>query len=282
MREPRLAEAPTTPCTTLAACLAAVLDLPLSDVPQFRADQDPATGWQVARWLGGLGLGLVRVADTHSFAWAGPWIGRVAAPGAADRLAVVMFGVPSGVLWDPSGVTGTGGWQLVDGFVVAALDIAGARPPRVEAPSGTGTVEGIWVAADAGAPAISRLEIEATPAGLAGDRHVRGTGTFPSGLPGSALTLIQAEVCDGFDPPLAPHEHRRNVVTRRIELNGLVGRDFEIGTVRCRGMRLCEPCLVVERYAGPSVLRALVHRGGLRADILAGGTFRVGDAVRVA
>ena len=109
-----------------------------------------------------------------------------------------------------------------------------------------------------------------------------GTGTFPSGMPGSALTLIEAEVCESFDPPLEPSQHRRNVVTRGIDLNGLVGREFTIGEVRCRGMRLCEPCTVVQRHAGRPVLRALVHRGGLRADILADGEIRVGDSIRVA
>jgi MOSC domain-containing protein YiiM len=99
-------------------------------------------------------------------------------------------------------------------------------------------------------------------------------------MPGSALTMIEAEVCESFDPPLEAGEHRRNVVTRGIDLNGLVGHEFMIGEVRCRGMRLCEPCTVVQRYAGRPVLRALVHRGGLRADILADGEIRVGDPVR--
>lgn len=116
--------------------------------------------------------------------------------------------------------------------------------------------------------------------GLQGDRHVAGTGTFPSGLPGSALTLVEAEVCESFDPPLAPDEHRRNVITRGVELNRLVGHEFSVGEVRCRGMRLCEPCTVVQRYAGRPVLRELVHRGGLRADILQDGVISVGDAVR--
>ena len=116
--------------------------------------------------------------------------------------------------------------------------------------------------------------------GLEGDRHVAGTGTFPSGMPGSALTMIEAEVCESFDPPLEPGEHRRNVITRGIDLNALVGHEFLIGDVPCRGMRLCEPCTVVQRYAGRPVLRALVHRGGLRADILRDGTMRVGDPVR--
>jgi MOSC domain-containing protein YiiM len=92
--------------------------------------------------------------------------------------------------------------------------------------------------------------------------------------------MIEAEVCESFDPPLDPSEHRRNVVTRGIDLNALVGREFSIGEVRCRGMRLCEPCTVVQRYVGRPVLRALVHRGGLRADIVGDGHIRLGDPVR--
>ena len=81
-------------------------------------------------------------------------------------------------------------------------------------------------------------------------------------------------------PPLTADQHRRNVVVRGLDLNRLVGHEFQIGSVRCRGMRLCEPCTVVQRYAGRPVLRDLVHRGGLRADILADGEIHVGDTVR--
>jgi hypothetical protein len=200
---------------TFAACLATILELPLEELPDIPPGEDVA-GWRVSRWLGGLGLGLVKVSDPPSFSWAGPWIGRVLPFGAVDHRAVVMYGVPSGVAWDPSGVT-----------------------------------------------------------------DVTGHATFPSGLPGSALTLIEREVCDSFTPPLGPGEHRRNVVTGGIDLNGLVGREFAMGDVRCRGMRLCEPCTVIERYASRPVLRPLVHRGGLRADILDDGVIRVGDPVRV-
>jgi MOSC domain-containing protein YiiM len=89
-------------------------------------------------------------------------------------------------------------------------------------------------------------------------------------------------VCESFDPRLEPSEHRRNIITRGIDLNGLVGLEFSVGEVRCRGMRLCEPCTVVQRYAGRPVLRALVHRGGLRADILSEGTIKIGDPIRTA
>jgi MOSC domain-containing protein YiiM len=191
-----------------------------------------------------------------------------------------MYGVPSGVVWDPSGAAAEGG-ELDGGYVVAAQDVALAPPLLPEAPQATGAVEAIFVAGDAGAPAQSLQSARALAGqGIEGDRHVAGTGTFPSGLPGSALTLIEAEVCESFTPPLDASEHRRNVVTRGIDLNALVGHDFLLGSVRCRGMRLCEPCTVIERYATRPLLRPLVHRGGLRADIVEDGVLKVGDDVR--
>jgi MOSC domain-containing protein YiiM len=280
VREVTLPDRARSPAATFAACLATLLELPLAEVPEAPPGEDVA-GWRITRWLGGLGVGLVPVANAGSFAWAGPWIGLVLPAGGGEPHAVVMYGVPAGVVWDPSGVADGDGWTLAGGFVVSALDIALARPRLPDAPVTTGTVEAIFVAPEAGAAATAVEAVRALPAlGLDGDRHVVGTGTFPSGLPGSALTLIEAEVCESFAPALAADEHRRNVVTRGIDLNALVGHEFTVGAVRCRGMRLCEPCTVVERYAERPVLRALVHRGGLRADILEEGELRVGDPVR--
>ena len=265
---------------SFAACLATVLELPLVDVPHAPADQDPALGWTTSRWLGGLGLGVVPIANPQTFSWPGPWIARIRTPGASERRCVVMFGVPSGVVWDPADRGSVESEWIEDGFLIAAGDIALARPAAPAGPAGTGTLEGIFVSPSAGEPTRSLDRVRALAgSGLEGDRHVTGDGTFPSGLPGSALTLIDAEVCQSFDPPLVPDEHRRNLVTRGIDLNALVGRDFRIGNLRCRGMRLCEPCTVAQRYAGRPVLRALVHRGGLRADILEDGVAAVGDEI---
>ncbi len=261
------------------ACLATILELPLNEVPQV-AEGEHVAGWRVMRWLGQLGLGLVPVASAAGFSWAGPWIAFIQPPGRGPRKCVVMYGVPSGVVWDLAGVTREEGWRIEDGFVVSALDIALARPPRPSPPTSSGSVEAILVAVTAGAPPQAVGTIRALAGrGLDGDRHVTGKGTFPSGLPGSALTLIEAEVCESFTPPLDGGEHRRNIVTRGIDLNALVGHEFEIGEVRCRGMRLCEPCTVVEGYASRPVLRPLVHRGGLRADVLADGVIRMGDRI---
>lgn len=270
-----------TPATaSLRACVATVVELPAEDVPEPRPGENPALGFTLSRWLGGRGLGIARVADPASFAWAGPWIARLG--GVDGGRYVVMYGVPSGVVWDPVGGPPVEQAGLEDGFLIAAGDIALALPELPGPPAGDGSVVGVYVARSAGEPARSLTQERALAGlGLDGDRHAAGTGTFPSGVSGSALTLIAAEVCESFDPPLGPDDHRRNLVTRGIDLNGLVGREFLVGEVRCAGRRLCEPCTVVQRYAGRPVLRALVHRGGLRADILTDGTIRVGDPVRV-
>ena len=267
-----------TPGATFQACVATILEVALDDVP-LPPPGEEVSGWRISRWLGGLGLGLVPVLDPPAFAWPGPWIGLVRSPEGEER-AVVMYGNPSGVAWDPSGGAAHS-WALARGFVIAAADIALARPALPEAPTATGTIVALFVSPEAGAPSSSPESVPALAgSGLDGDRHVTGLGTFPSGLPGSALTLIEAEVCESFDPPLSGDDHRRNVVTRGIDLNRLVGHEFLLGAVRCRGMRLCEPCTVIDGYAGRPLLRPLVHRGGLRADILRDGTLHVGDPVR--
>lgn len=262
--------------------MATILELRFEDLPEVPAGKDPATGSILGRWLGSLGLGLARIAEPAAFSWAGPWIARLETPPRNDARYVVMYGVPSGLVWDPAGVGGADD-RIVGGFLLAASDIATAKPAPPSGPLTTGTVETICIAHSAGAE-LQLLDAARALGGrgLEGDRHVLGTGTFPSGVPGSGLTLIEAEVCESFDPRLMPDEHRRNIVTRGIDLNGLLGRRFTIGQVACRGMRLCEPCRVVDGYAGRPILRALVHRGGLRADILQGGEIRVGDPVQAA
>jgi hypothetical protein len=280
MKETRLTEQRLPPeQRSFLACLATILELASEQLPQLPSEDDPANSWYVSRWLGGHGLGLVPVAEPATFAWAGPWIARVA-PSKAERRYVVMYGVPSGIVWDPEGNDAAP--NTIDaGFVVAASDIALALPAATAAPATTGIVAAIHIAAAAGEPTQTLQDARALAGqGLAGDRHVAGTGTFPSNLPGSALTLIEAEVCESFDPPLEADEHRRNLVTCGIDLNGLVGREFMVGEVRCRGMRLCEPCTVAQGYSSRPVLRALVHRGGLRADILTNGTIHSGDPVQ--
>ena len=114
--------------------------------------------------------------------------------------------------------------------------------------------------------------------GLEGEYH------FDQDDSGANLTLVAAEALEGFEAdtgiPLSHEESRRNLLTRGVDLNVLVGRRFAVGGVECEGVELCEPCRSLERRTRPGVLRGLVHRGGLRADIVAGGEIRVGDPVR--
>ncbi|MGB0093912.1 MAG: hypothetical protein WBP81_15445 [Solirubrobacteraceae bacterium] len=169
------------------ACLATILELPLEALPEPADDEDPASGWTVSRWLGGLGIGIVRLADPPSFSWPGPWIARVTAGSTDGRRSVVMYGVPSGVVWDPAGGPAIENQSIEDGFLLAAADIALALPPRAAAPTASGSLEAICVAPAAGEPTRSLGAVRALPGlGLEGDRHVVGAGTFPSGLPGSA------------------------------------------------------------------------------------------------
>jgi MOSC domain-containing protein YiiM len=148
----------------------------------------------------------------------------------------------------------------------------------------TGTVEFIYIASTASATALPVNEVRALPGvGLEGDRYALGLGTFSKPLPDRELTLIEAEAIEAlqqeYNFALAPGEARRNLVTRGVALNHLVGRDFQIGGVKVRGIRLCEPCDHLQRLTGGNVIGGLTHRGGLRAQILTAGTIRVGDPV---
>jgi MOSC domain-containing protein YiiM len=149
----------------------------------------------------------------------------------------------------------------------------------------TGTIESIYIAPAATVPTVSVKEILAIPGvGLEGDRYALRQGTFFKPEPDYELTLIEAEAVEAlkreYDVELAPGESRRNLVTRGIGLNDLVGRDFQIGEVKARGIRLCEPCDHLQRLTGRQLIQGLRHRGGLRAQILTQGTIRIGDSVR--
>ena len=256
--------------STYASCVATVIGVPAVEVP---LDPDDLRVYLAQR-----GMGLVPVADAQSFAWAGPWIARRPAQDGSGPRAVVMFGVPSGPIWDPAETTD----EVLDGVVVAALDVSVWEPPHAREP-GDGVVEAIVLAPEAAAPVTQVESAEAIPGtGLEGDRYAAGTGTFAAGRPGAALTLVDAAVLDELQAERGgPIDHRRNVVVRGTDLNALVGRRFRLGDVVCEGRRLCEPCAHLERLNDGGVLRPLVHRGGLRADIVTGGRLRVGDALRV-
>lgn len=122
--------------------------------------------------------------------------------------------------------------------------------------------------------------------GIVGDRYFSGRGTFSrklAGLPDKEITLIESEQVDEFNRMLLCHwkyrDFRRNVVTRGVDLNALEGKEFYIGDVRLRGIRLCEPCTHLGNKLGEEVVRAMVHKTGLRAQILHNGVIQVGDHV---
>jgi len=142
-----------------------------------------------------------------------------------------------------------------------------------------GRVEGIFVTPEHSAlPApVERVRAHAGR-GLEGNRYL-----FDRAEPGKALTLIAAEALERLEAEhgiaLSAAASRRNVLTRGIDVNALVGRRFTIGGVECVGVELCEPCSHLESLTVPGVLRGLVHRAGLNADILDDGEIAVGDPV---
>lgn len=153
----------------------------------------------------------------------------------------------------------------------------------------TGTVEAIYITSSAGKPMRPLSEAEAIVGqGLAGDRYLEGTGYYsnrPLADGSREITLIEAEELEGIEREtgirLAPSESRRNVLTRSVRVNKLIGKRFRMGEVVCEGIRICEPCTYLEKLTGKRVMRALVHKGGLRARIVSGGTVRVGDEILI-
>jgi len=200
-----------------------------------------------------------------------------------------MFGTPAGVVLSPAASDLVGlpltELDVVSGFVVAALDPAGCAAPPSRGLGGV--VEAVAIADAATAPMQLVPSAQALAArGLEGDRYAIKAGTFSSETAtarGYDLTLVEAEVLDELVLPdgkrLTYAEARRNIVTRGVDLNGLVGHRFLIGNVECLGQRLCEPCAHLERLTVPGTLKGLIHRGGLRADILTNGTIAAGMTI---
>jgi MOSC domain-containing protein YiiM len=149
-----------------------------------------------------------------------------------------------------------------------------------------GRIESIHIAPAAKSPMQEVPEVLAIPGvGLDGDRYARRQGTFFKPEPDFELTLIEAEAVETAQREhglkLTPGESRRNLVTRGVSLNPLVGREFRIGNVRVRGIRLCEPCSHLQALTGQPVIKALPHRAGLRAQILTEGAIHTGDPVSI-
>ena len=154
-----------------------------------------------------------------------------------------------------------------------------------------GRIVAIYTSAEPGYPMQPRDHVRAIPGrGLEGDRYFTDNGRFSQRrLPGrevTELTLIESEVIQylrfhwGLDVEEA--DSRRNLVTRAVALNDLVGSEFHVGEVRLRGASLCEPCVsLVKSPENRNLLRALAHRGGLRAHVLSEGTIMLGNRVAI-
>ncbi len=257
---------------TFSICLAEILKADLDNIPAASS----GLGLDgIGYWLAAQNLALIPVREPASFQWAGWWIGRLEG---GDGY-VVMAGTPSDVAWVPQDVI-SGSGDEIEGWVIA--------PPALKLPvrdATHGTVEAIYRYADSSLPGelipSARL---ITGVGIEGDRYALGKGHFQSeGRWGQALTLIEAEAIErlasehGVEMPVV--QARRNIVTRNIDLNSLMGKRFRIGGLLCQGSRLAEPCAWLQITTPAGMLRGLVHRGGLRADILEDGTIKHGDAI---
>jgi MOSC domain-containing protein YiiM len=147
-----------------------------------------------------------------------------------------------------------------------------------------GVVAGLYLAGGAGEPMQGVPEAQAVAGkGLEGDRYFLRAGTYTDDPKrGCQLTLIALEALLAVEQEtgtaVGPAGARRNVVTRGISLNELVGREFRAGDARLRGIRLSEPCRHLAQLSGIS-LRSLAHRSGLQAEILVSGPIRQGDPI---
>ena len=151
--------------------------------------------------------------------------------------------------------------------------------------SGPSTVMAIYIASSGAAPMRPVVSVQAVAGkGLEGDRYHRQLGTYSNETgSGREVTLVEIEAIEAlkkdYDVSLEGGQSRRNIITRGVALNHLVQRNFQIGDVVLRGTRLCEPCFHLEKLTAKGAMRGLIHRGGLRAEIIKGGTIRVGDVI---
>lgn len=146
-----------------------------------------------------------------------------------------------------------------------------------------GQVELIYIRPQPGNPLIELESVLAMPGkGLQGDYYSAGTQRKKDD-PANEVTLIEiealSEVENEHHVKLEPSETRRNIITRNVTLNQLIGKQFRVGEVTLRGIRLCEPCMHLAELTQKEVIPAFVHRGGLRAQVLTEGTIQIGDPV---
>ena len=148
-----------------------------------------------------------------------------------------------------------------------------------------GTILSIQIATNAADRLTDLQQVDAIAGmGLEGDRYYTRTGTYSNKHDESReATFIESEALDAlgkdYSVEFTGPESRRNFTTRGVALNHLVGREFRVGGAVFRGIRLCEPCTHMEKVSGKQARSGLIHRGGLRAQIVKSGLVSVGDEV---
>jgi MOSC domain-containing protein YiiM len=149
----------------------------------------------------------------------------------------------------------------------------------------TGKVIGIYIAQNRGDQTVLVDQVNVIPGlGIEGDRYSKKPSNSDGNTkPGREITLIEMEAIESMRDmdglQITPDQTRRNIVTRGIALNDLVGQLFYIGNIQLRGVRLCEPCQYLANQTDPRILSAMVHRGGLRADIVTEGIIHINDII---
>lgn len=145
---------------------------------------------------------------------------------------------------------------------------------------------GIFTALERGQPMSAHESIEVIPTGLSGDRYATGKGFYSGDTDWDAhVTLIQQEPFDELlaqhGMTIAPRDLRRNLVTKNISLKWLIGQDFQVGeTVVLRGRKAWPPCKhIIDLTGRGEAINYLAKQCGIGADVLVGGTIRVGDAI---
>ena len=270
---------------SVAACLASILELDVARVPvPGERHPQPWTVWR--QWLGQRGLGLVPIADPASFDWPGPWLAMVRASDGEGCVGAVAFGAPPGLAWSPLGGRNVRGGRRRLPDRAGRCDALGPIARRCRTRPGHGRGHR-GRAGGRGRDASGRPGLARAGRGLEGDRYFDEQGTFSNAYGrGYDLTLIEAEVLDSLDLPAGRLIPRRPAGTSSPAASTSTPSSASTSgsaTSSASAQRLCEPCAHLERLTAatgkPGALRALIHKGGLRADVLSDGEIRVGDEI---
>ena len=127
---------------------------------------------------------------------------------------------------------------------------------------------------------VESIEVLANK-GVVGDRHFDNYND-----PYCQLSLIEAENIDEYNLKFGlniPYlDFRRNIITKGIKLNDLVGKKLSIGNVEVEGIDLCRPCRhLTEMLDQENILKEFLRKGGLRCQILSSSKIKVGDVIKV-